>query len=53
MKRTPYILILFLAIATAFVGGVTLTQRSGSHAQETTADANKILVHGYGTAKFF
>lgn len=51
MKRTPYILILLLAIAIAFVGGVTLTQRSGSYAQEkTNTDANKILVHGYGTA---
>jgi len=51
MKRTPYILVLLLAIAIAFVGGVTLTQRSGSRAQEkTNDDENKILVHGYGAA---
>ena len=51
MKRTPYILVLLLAIAIAFVGGVTLTQRSGSRAQEkTNDDENRILVHGYGTA---
>jgi hypothetical protein len=51
MKRTPYILVLLLAIAIAFVGGVSLTQRLGSRAQEkTNDDENKILVHGYGTA---
>jgi hypothetical protein len=51
MKRTPYILVLLLAIAIAFVGGVILMQRSGSRAQEkTNDDENKILVHGYGTA---
>ena len=49
MNRSPYILVLFLALA--FVGGAALTQISGSHAQEQlNADANKILVHGYGIA---
>ena len=50
MKRTLYIPGLLIAIAIAF-GGATLPQLSGSHAQEQpNADANKILVHGYGKA---
>lgn len=51
MKSTPYFLVLLLAIAIAFVGGVTFAQHSGSRAQEKSTNAvNKILVHGYGTA---
>jgi hypothetical protein len=50
MNRVPWALAPFLAIA--FVGGVAWTQLSGSHAQEqSNADANKILVHGYGKAE--
>lgn len=49
MKKAPYALAPLLAIA--FISGAALTQLSGSHAQDQpNADANKILVHGYGQA---
>lgn len=41
-----------IAVLIAFVCGLSVTWRSQTHAQEqTTADANRILVHGYGGTK--
>jgi len=52
MSRKAYLPVLLLAMAIAFVSGATLTQFSPSHAQEqSNADTNKILVHGYGTVR--
>ena len=39
-----------IAVLLAFVCGALLTLRSQTHAQGTDADANRILVHGYGSA---
>jgi hypothetical protein len=43
---------LLVAILVAFASGVCVTWRTQTHAQEPASpDANRILVHGYGTAK--
>ena len=48
MKRRPYMLAFILALGVGFIGGAGLTMLPGAFAR--TADDDKVLVHGYGTA---
>ena len=50
--RKLYLQVLLVAVFVAFAAGGSVTWRAQSQAQEpTSSDANRILVHGYGTAK--